>query len=485
MASARITPLLFAFLPLLAACPADPDGQLEPDAGTTSSPDASNPHPDAPPAPVCGDGQRGVNEACDDGNANSYDGCSAACAVEIDCACTGTPSTCTCTPSVTTTTQTITTTTQRVETASLALDNTNQPHVAWFYSINFTDPVTNYSREHAHAMYAEHNSSTSWGNAEIETWDQTQTTMSPKDFSLAYDGNALRAYYHRIYDSSGGTFETATRTSSSWSFASANPYYNYDVVRGGGNYHAIVGKTAFYDLHYMMGSPSGWTRDETLSGFSTSYPTRLAVPNSGDVYISSITPGTNHTSYNLKLSKRLNGFTWDTVYDVQTTGTCVYPISHNPLVLGNDLMLIEDGFSTGTGAQRWLKAHRLVNGTWTTETIADLSWYGYAPTCSTSGASYTQLPMVSAADANGNPHIVYASGPWSSSANNSMTIEDHYRDASGWHVRTYPLAKATPLDMKIDAQGTAHIVATTPSTTAGQTRVVYLRINATGWTSVP
>ena len=284
----------------------------------------------------------------------------------------------------------------------------------------------------------------------------------------------------RIY-ATNGTFMTATRSGNSWAFTGDSPYYSYDVTRAGGNWHALIGKSAFYDLHYVMGTPGGWTRDETLTGFSTSYPTRLAATGTGDVFISSITPGTNHTSYNLKLSKRLNGFTWDTVYDVQTTGTCVYPISHNPIVLGNDLMLIEDGFQTGTGAQRWLRAHRLVGSTWTTETIADISSYGYAPTCSTSGASYTTLPMVTAADALGQPHIVYAGGPW----NSPTTLDDHYRDASGWHVRTYALAKATPLDMKIDAQGTAHILANVPGSTSGSTRLTYLRINATGWTAAP
>ena len=482
MASARdfLVPLVsLVSVFALAACPADSDGQLQPDAGTEDNPDAAvvHPHPDAPPAPVCGDGMRSIGEGCDDTNTNSYDGCSASCQVEYDCTCSGTPSACTCTPSVTTTTQTVTTTTQRVETGSLVLDSSGQPHASWFYSINFTDPTTGYSREHAHAMYAERTSAVSWANSEVETWDQTQTTMSPKDFSLAYDGGGLHAFFHRIYSTSG-TFETATRTGANWTFASTNPTYSYDVVRAGGNWHALVGKTAFYDLHYMMGSPSGWTRDETLSGFSTSYPARLAVTKTDDVFISSITPGTNHTSYNLKLSKRLNGFTWDTVYDVQTTGTCVYPVSHNPLVLGDQLMLIEDGFN-GSG-QRWLRAHRLVNGTWTTETISDLSWYGYAPTCSTSGASWSTLPMVTAADANGNPHILYAGAPW----NNSTTIEDHYRDASGWHVRSYAFAKAMPLAMTIDAQGTAHILATTPSSTAGSTRLTYLRINATSWTAI-
>lgn len=474
---ASVRPVLL--LTLFAACTGSntgDDNQLEPDAGT---PDAHvDPRPDAPPPPVCGDGKRTGIEQCDDGNTASYDGCNAACMIETDCTCSGTPSSCTCTPAATTTSQTISTTSQRVETASLALDASGEPHATWFYSINFTDPVTNYSREHAHAMYAERNSSTSWSNAEVETWDQTQTTMSPKDFSLAYDGGALRAFFHRIYASSG-TFETATRSGPTWSFASSNPTYVYDVQRAGGNWHAIVGSTAFYDLHYLMGAPGAWTRDETLTGFNSANYNRLAVTSTGDIYIASTVTGTNHTSYNLKLQKRLNGFTWDSTYDLPVTGTCVYPVAHTPLALTNgELMTLEDGFN-GSG-QRWLRAHRFVNNAWTTETIADLSWYGYTPTCSTGGASWTTLPMASTVDALGQPHVLYAGAPW----NNSTTIEDHYRDASGWHTRSFAFAKANPLDMKIDASGTAHILLTTPGTTSGTTRLVYQRINATGWTAL-
>jgi cysteine-rich repeat protein len=42
----------------------------------------------------CGDGVRTGNEACDDGNAAASDGCSAACAVEPGYSCSGAPSTC-------------------------------------------------------------------------------------------------------------------------------------------------------------------------------------------------------------------------------------------------------------------------------------------------------------------------------------------------------------------------------------------------------
>jgi uncharacterized protein (TIGR03382 family) len=43
---------------------------------------------------ACGDGIIAGSEACDDGNANNGDGCSAACAVEPGHMCTGTPSNC-------------------------------------------------------------------------------------------------------------------------------------------------------------------------------------------------------------------------------------------------------------------------------------------------------------------------------------------------------------------------------------------------------
>jgi cysteine-rich repeat protein len=41
-------------------------------------------------APVCGDGQLKPEEACDDGNLNDGDGCSAACRVENHFVCNGT-----------------------------------------------------------------------------------------------------------------------------------------------------------------------------------------------------------------------------------------------------------------------------------------------------------------------------------------------------------------------------------------------------------
>lgn len=48
----------------------------------------------ASPPPVCGDGAIAGSEACDDGNAASGDGCSAACAIEAGYTCAGAPSAC-------------------------------------------------------------------------------------------------------------------------------------------------------------------------------------------------------------------------------------------------------------------------------------------------------------------------------------------------------------------------------------------------------
>jgi len=418
-------------------------------------------------APKCGDGMRVGNEACDDGNANSNDGCSASCTVEQDCTCSGTPSVCSCA-----TVQQITTTTQRIDTGSLALDGSGQPHAIYFYSINYTDPVTNYSMEHAHAIYAQRPTS-SWTTSEFATWDQTQTIADPTDFSLAYDSGALRAYFHRVYNTNM-TFGVATKNGTSWQLDYGPQYYNYDVARGAQEWHALSAGSGFGDLRYYMGAPGNWIRNEPLTGISTGYEMRLAVTSTSEPYITTITPASGHTAYNLRLSKRLNATTWAPVYDVQTTGTCVYPISHAPLALANGgIMAFEEGFNA---TQRWLKAH-VYNGTsWVTETVADLSWLS-GWTCSGSGASWTMLRMVSAVDQLGRPHILYPSQP----ANNSTTFEDHYRDATGWHVRTFPFTKGTPLDMVIDAQGTTHILAIAPSGTPSTTRIVYIRISQSAW----
>jgi cysteine-rich repeat protein len=421
--------------------------------------------------PVCGDGIRVGGEACDDGNTNSNDGCSASCKVEQDCTCTGTPSICSCA-----TLQVITTTTQRIDTASLALDGAGQPHVVYYYGVHFTDPVTNYSMEHAHVVYATR-PTTSWTTTEIYGWDQTQTVVGPDDLVLAYDGGTLRAYMHRIYNT-GKTFTVGTRGSNGWQFAHAGPYYNYDVIRGGGAWHALVAGSGLGDFRYYMGAPGAWTRDEPLTGINSNYPARLAHATSGDVYIASINRPSNNTSYNLKLHKRVDATTWSTIYDVQRTGTCVFPVMHQPLALaGGEVVAFEDGFSGST--QRWLRAHRKSGASWVVEDVADLSWLNKS--CSSGSASYSLLRMVSAVDHLGQPHILYASQPVLS----SPTLEDHYRDATGWKVRKYPLSSATPLDMEIDGNGTTHLLALAPGSTQGTTRLVYIRISANAWQAAP
>ena len=421
--------------------------------------------------PVCGDGILVGGEACDDGNPNANDGCSASCQVEQDCTCSGTPSTCSCA-----TVQLITSTTQSIETGSLALDGAGQPHATYFYSVNFTDPVTNYSREHAHAVVAERPSS-SWTTSELATWDQTQTVIGPETFVLAYDGGTLRALFQRIY-SAVGTLAVATRSGTSWQLAYADPTYVYDAVRGGSDWHAIVAGSGFGDLRYYMGAPGAWTRDESLAGagVNSSYAMRLAYTSSGGVYLASMSPASGHTSYNVKLSKRTGAGTWSTIYDVATTSTCVYPVMHQPVALaGGDVMTFEDGFN-GSG-QRWLRAHRLVGTSWVVEDVADLSWLPYS-SCMAGGASWRSLRTVTAADALGQPHILYASQP---QANKTLTLEDHYRDATGWHVRTFPLTNGTPLDMVIDSAGTTHLLALAPSSTPSTTRLLYIRISASAW----
>src|SRR6185369_1824638 len=81
------------------------------------------------PYPVtCGNGTLDTGEACDDGNANSNDGCSSSCQIETGCTCSSTPSTCSCT-----TTSLIATTTESIDTGALALDASGQAHVTYFY----------------------------------------------------------------------------------------------------------------------------------------------------------------------------------------------------------------------------------------------------------------------------------------------------------------------------------------------------------------
>jgi len=422
--------------------------------------------------PICGDGRMLGGETCDDGNASPNDGCSATCRIEQDCSCTGAPSTCRCA-----TVQTVATHSEYVyfETASLALDGTRQPHVVYYYGDDYTDPVTNYLMEHAHVIYAQR-PLTTWMRSEVQTWDQLRTFPNPEDLILSSDGGTLRAYFHRVYHPNG-TFALATRSGTNWSFTYDNPYYLYEAIRAGGSWHAIVRPTNFSDLHYYAGEPGAWTRDEALPGLSTNYPLRLAYTSTGDTYIAMHAPASGQTSYNMKLLKRVDATTWSTEYDVTTTapaGGCVYPVYHQPLALPNgEVIVFEDGFNSNH--QRWLRAHRRSGGSWVVDDVADLS--GLFTLCNGGGAAWGGGPTVRAVDPLGQPHILFPSLP----ENNSTMLEDHYRVATGWRVRTFPLTSGRPLDMIIDANGTTHILATAAGLTTGTTRLVYIRIDATAW----
>ncbi len=52
---------------------------------------------DNPPAPVCGNGDVEIGEACDDNNTNPNDGCSTTCTIDSGFSCSGEPSACTTT----------------------------------------------------------------------------------------------------------------------------------------------------------------------------------------------------------------------------------------------------------------------------------------------------------------------------------------------------------------------------------------------------
>ena len=420
-------------------------------------------------APICGDGIKTGNEACDDGNAFGNDGCSATCQVEADCTCSGSPSVCTCA-----TVQVIATMTNYVffDTASLILDANKQPFVSWIYGDRYTDPVTNIQMEHAHTMFAA-KPATTWASTEIAAWDQIQGSADAGEFILANDGGVTRQLIHRVYDAAG-TFGVGTLSGTTWSFAYANPYYIYDATRGTNAWHLLVAATGNSGFHYQMGEPGALTRDETVSGIFMGYDVKIGTATNDDVYITSFLPGTGHTSYNMKVSKRTAPSTFTTVYDVATTGTCVYPVLHLPLRMPNGaMMFFEDGFS---GTARWLKAHRFNGTAWVVETVADLSYRSFS--CSAGGTSYSYAYEVAAVDPLGQPHVLVNGG----ADNTATTIVDYYRTASGWQSRKFPLTRARPLQMIIDANGATHLVAVAANgTNFGDSKLVYVRIDATAW----
>jgi hypothetical protein len=227
------------------------------------------------------------------------------------------------------------------------------------------------------------------------------------------------------------------------------------------------------DEHYLSGAPGAWTRDETLTHGAAL--TRIAYASSGDVYASRYTDQSGHLSFDVELSRRIDATTWSSAYAHTTSapaGGCVYPISLQPLALpGGDVMLFEEGMSKG--GVRWLRAHRPTPGGWVMEDVADLSWL--SSSCSANSASYTNLRTAITLDALGRPHVLFPSAP----DGDSQALEDHYRDANGWHVRSIPLTAGAPFDMLVDATGTTHIIASASAGDHG--RIVYLRVAAGAW----
>lgn len=419
--------------------------------------------------PICGDGMIKGNEGCDDGDAFGNDGCSATCQVEQDCTCTGSPSECSCA-----TVQVIATKTNYVmfDTASMILDGNGQPHVMWVWGEDFTDPVTNFLREHVHVMYAT-KPLTSWTSTEIATWDQTRTVIDNGEFLLAYDGGVMRQLVHRIYHSMG-EWGVGTKSGNAWTFAYDDPYYIYDATRGGNEWHLLVAGTGNSGFRYQSGAPGALTRDEAVSGVFMGYAVNIETSTTGDVYIASYRPASGNTSYKMTVHKRDNATTWSTTYDVTTTGTCVYPIQHLPLRMPNGaMMFFEDGFSS---TQRWLKAHRFNGTSWVVENVADLSYLSFS--CSAGGTSYSYSHAVTAVDPQGRPHVLVVGGP----TNTATTIVDYYRTAAGWQSRSFPLTRARPFQMMIDANGATHLVAAAANgTDFGSSRLVYIRIDEDAW----
>ncbi len=417
--------------------------------------------------PKCGDGKIIGGEQCDDGDATGNDGCSGACKIETDCQCIGTPSVCTCTS-----VQTIVTLPKWIDVGSLVLDANGQAKAIYAWDVDFTDSATGWAAKHVYLRYAERGAA-SWTTSEIATWDQPSNSLDDRNYGLLDDGGTLRTFFHRLHNTAG-SFAVGARSSGTWQLGYGPAYLMRSVVRGAGNWHALVDGSSFGDLRYRMGSPGAWTRDEALTGFSVNEELRLAHTTNGDIYLATFTRGASNASYRTRLSKRVDATTWTSVYDITTNapaaGSCVYPIKHEPIALpSGGLVAFEDGFDKN--GKRWLRAHRQSGATWVVDSVADLS--GLSVSCSSGGASWRTIPMVFTVDALGRPHIMYP-------RQDSKAFVAHYLDATGWKTRSFPITNAAPLDLKIDANGTAHVLAVAPGTN-NVPKLVYVRVGPTAW----
>lgn len=420
-------------------------------------------------SPVCGDGQIVGFERCDDSNTDAGDGCSASCFVEQGCVCDGAPSSCSCLR-----TETIATHSafdESPDTGSLVLDSSGRVQVAYMYATDFTDPDTGYLRELARAIHAER-VGTTWTVGEISRWEQTRTVLEPGDFQLAHDDGALRLFFHRIYHPDG-PFAEATRNGDTWQLAYDDPYYIYQVIRGGGAWHGIIERTRFGSYNYVAGAPGAFAPDESLSFASGTH--RLGYATNDDVYLATMRSPSNDWSYTLELRRRIDATDWSLDYADTTNAVVsqVFSVDHRALALADgNMAILDDAFDCA--GQRWLRAHNMTAGG-AAEMIADLS--GYSFTCYSGGSrSWSEIRKVTALDPAGRPHVLLA-------AADDESVIDYYRDAAGWTTRSLPLVGARPLDMVIDAGGNTHLLVVLPGpTNSGTIRLSYVLVGPSFWT---
>jgi cysteine-rich repeat protein len=412
-------------------------------------------------APRCGDGLIVGGEHCDDGDADDGDGCSASCQVENGCTCTGLPSQCTCVriepiaPIQDT----------YVEAASLALDGAGHPHAAYAYGDVFIDP-DGHEREHAHVIAAERSGST-WTRSEVEAFDANRAGIDRRTFALAADGGVLRLLYHRMYNPTAA-LAVATRGDAGWQITYDHPFYVHDAIRAGGTWHALLEQGSWSGVSYVSGAPGAWTRDEPLPIGAG----ELAVAPTGDVYLTGSTYGGQLDAYTVRLHRRVDAGDWATLFEHTTTappGKHIYPLHLEPLALPDGGLIAFSDIHDATGG-RWLRALRDAGAAgWVVDDVADLSCH--APDCWV----YEIMNMAFAIDPLGRPHVLLT--PGSSLA--PTTIEDHYRDADGWHARSLPLTGTFLYDAHFDAAGTAHLLVSTM--VAGTAQLAYVSIDAGAW----